>query len=351
MAGQGGRVRYDRRMRTSDFDYELPPELIAQTPVEPRDAARLLVLDRAAGRIHHRRFSEIGEFLHPGDLLVLNETRVLRARLRGNLAESGGSVEALLLRRLDAQRWEALVRPGRRLRPGRHIRFGPKLEAVVDAIADDGIRILRFPVGSDPEALGETPLPPYIHTALTDPERYQTVYSRVPGSAAAPTAGLHFTPELLARLRSAGVVTTTVTLHIGPGTFRPVMVDDPHEHPMHAEYYEIGAEACAAIAAARAHGGRVIAVGTTCVRVLEQVGLESGEGPPRPGAGWTRLLILPGHRFRLVDALITNFHLPRSTLLMLVSALAGREQILAAYREAVAQRYRFFSFGDAMLIV
>jgi S-adenosylmethionine:tRNA ribosyltransferase-isomerase len=340
-------------MRTSDFDYDLPPELIAQTPVEPRDAARLLVLDRAADRIHHRRFSEIGEFLHAGDLLVLNETRVLRARLRGALAGSGGAVEALLLRRLDAERWEALVRPGRRLRPGRRIRFGPEpeLEAVVEALADDGVRILRFPAGSDPEVLGETPLPPYIHAALADPERYQTVYGRVPGSAAAPTAGLHFTPELLDRLRSSGVGATTVTLHIGPGTFRPVTVDNPREHPMHAEYYEIGAEACAAITATRARGRRVIAVGTTCVRVLEQVGLEAGEGPPRPGSGWTRLLILPGHRFRLVDALITNFHLPRSTLLMLVSALAGRERILAAYREAVEHRYRFFSFGDAMLIL
>jgi S-adenosylmethionine:tRNA ribosyltransferase-isomerase len=325
--------------------------LIAQTPAEPRDAARLLVLDRTAAHLRHRRFSEVGEFLHPGDLLVLNETRVLRARLRGTLAESGGAVDILLLRRLDGERWEALARPGRRLRPGRRIRFGADLEAVVDAAGDEGVRILRFPAGTDPEALGETPLPPYIHAGLDDPERYQTVYSRVPGSAAAPTAGLHFTPELLTRLRASGVDTTTITLHIGPGTFRPVTVDDPREHPMHAEYYEIDAGACAAITAARARGGRIVAVGTTCVRVLEQVGLAAGDGPPAPGAGWTRLLILPGHRFRLVDALITNFHLPRSTLLMLVSALAGRERILAAYREAVAHRYRFFSFGDAMLIL
>ena len=346
-----GVVRYDRAVRTDDFDYELPPALIAQTPVEPRDASRLLVLDRSRVGVEHRRFSEIGAYLRPGDLLVLNETRVLRARLRGVVVDTGGAAEALLLRQIDAERWEALVRPGRRLRPGRVVRFGDALEAVVESVAEDGARVLRFPVGLDPQAIGETPLPPYIHAPLADPERYQTVYGTAPGSAAAPTAGLHFTPDLLERLRAGGVRTASVLLHVGPGTFRPVSSDDPREHPMHAEYYTIGSETCDAIMETRAGGGRIVAVGTTCVRVLEQVGLDAGEGPPRPGEGWTRLLILPGHRFRLVDALVTNFHLPRSTLLMLVSAFAGRERVLAAYAEAVRQRYRFFSFGDAMLIV
>ena len=350
LAPSPGPMRYHRPVRTADFDYDLPPELIAQTPVEPRDASRLLVLDRATGGISHRTFAEIGDYLRPGDLLVLNETRVLRARLHGVL-ESGGGAEALLLRQLDPERWEALVRPGRRLRRGRRIRFAHGVEALVEEVREEGVRVLRFPPGADPEALGATPLPPYIHTSLADPERYQTVYGRVPGSAAAPTAGLHFTPELLATLQAHGVGITTITLHIGPGTFRPVTVDDPREHPMHAEFYTVGEQSCAAITATRTRGGRVVAVGTTAVRTLEQIGLDAGEGPLRAGSGWTRLLILPGHRFRLVDALLTNFHLPRSTLLMLVSALAGREQVLAAYREAVARRYRFFSFGDAMLIL
>jgi S-adenosylmethionine:tRNA ribosyltransferase-isomerase len=342
-------IPYDRSMRTEDFDYELPAELIAQTPIEPRDASRLLVLDKRTGGVEHARFSAIGDYLRPNDLLVLNETRVLRARLRGRLVDGNGAAEALLLRRIDAERWEALVRPGRRLGPGRGIRFG-EIEAVVEAVVENGARVLRFPPGTDPESMGETPLPPYIHTPLADPERYQTVYASVPGSAAAPTAGLHFTPELLASLRDRGVRTTTVLLHVGPGTFRPVTVEDPRQHPMHAEWYQIDAEACAAINQTRAAGGRVIAVGTTSVRVLEQAGVDAADRPLRPGSGWTRLLILPGHRFAVVDALVTNFHLPRSTLLMLVSALAGREHILAAYREAVARRYRFFSFGDAMLI-
>jgi S-adenosylmethionine:tRNA ribosyltransferase-isomerase len=336
-------------VRTDDFDFHMPADLIAQTPIEPRDAARLLVLNRATGATGHAVFAEIGRYLRRNDLLVVNETRVLRARLRGRLADTGGAVEALLVRRIDADRWEALVRPGRRLRPGRRVAFGA-IEAYVEDMADHGARVLRFPPGTDPERVGETPLPPYIRTPLTDPERYQTVYGTVPGSAAAPTAGLHFTPELLASLRDQGVNTATVLLHVGPGTFRPVSVDDPREHPMHAEWYQIDATACAAIGRARAAGGRVVAVGTTSVRVLEQAGIDAGEGPLRPGSGWTRLLILPGYRFSVVDALVTNFHLPRSTLLMLVSALAGRERVLAAYREAVDRRYRFFSFGDAMLI-
>ena len=343
-------VRYDRIVRTDDFDYELPPELIAQTPIEPRDASRLLVLDKITGATEHTRFSAIGDHLRANDLLVLNETRVLRARLRGRLVDSDGAAEALLLRRLDGERWEALVRPGRRLRPGRRVHFG-EIEAVVEDVTTNGARVLRFPPGADPEGVGETPLPPYIRTPLADPERYQTVYGSVPGSAAAPTAGLHFTPALLAALRDRGVKTATVLLHVGPGTFRPVGVEDPRQHPMHAEWYQIGADACDALERTRAAGGRVVAVGTTSVRVLEQAGIDAAGAPLRPGSGWTRLLILPGHRFTVVDALVTNFHLPRSTLLMLVSALAGRDHILAAYREAVERRYRFFSFGDAMLIV
>ena len=348
--GPRSTVRYDRGVRTDDFDYELPAELIAQTPIEPRDASRLLVLDKATGATEHTHFSAIGDYLRTEDLLVLNETRVLRARLHGQLADTGGAVEALLLRRLDTERWEALVRPGRRLRPGRRVRFG-EIEAVVEALTDDGARVLRFPPGADPERVGETPLPPYIHTPLADPERYQTVYASVPGSAAAPTAGLHFTPALLAELGQRGVKTATILLHVGPGTFRPVAVEDPRHHPMHAEWYEIGEDACDAIDRTRSVGGRVIAVGTTSVRVLEQAGSDAAGGPLRPGSGWTRLLILPGHRFAVVDALVTNFHLPRSTLLMLVSALAGRDRVLAAYGEAVTRRYRFFSFGDAMLII
>lgn len=343
-------------MRTNDFDYHLPEDLIAQTPIEPRDAARLLVLHKRSGAVEHRIFREIGEYLRPGDLLVMNDTRVLRARLHGRLADTGGAVEALLLRELGNGRWEALVRPGRRLRVGRRVVFGASgnesaMEAVVAEVLPGGERVLAFPPDADPQTLGETPLPPYIHAPLADPERYQTVYARESGSAAAPTAGLHFTPELLERLRTQGVQTATVTLHIGSGTFRPVSVDDPREHPMHAEFYRFSSEAAAAITRTRARGGRVVCVGTTAVRVLEQVGSAAGDGPPQPAEGWTRLLILPGHRFRLVDALITNFHLPRSTLLMLVSALAGREHILHAYQEAVLRRYRFYSFGDAMLII
>lgn len=338
-------------MRTADFAYDLPPELIAQHPAEPRDAARLLVLDRTTGAIRHRVFREIDEELRPGDLLVLNDTRVLRARLRGRLP-SGTEAELLLLRDLGGGRWEALVRPGKRLRPGRTLLLGrdSSVEATVEAVSAGGERIVRLPDGVDPETLGETPLPPYIRTPAADPERYQTVYARAPGSAAAPTAGLHFTPELLDRLRGRGVGTATLTLHIGPGTFRPVQTDDPREHPMHAEFFRINQEAVAALRAARERGGRIVAVGTTVVRTLEQAasgGLEHMD----ESEGWTRLLILPGHRFQAVDALVTNFHLPRSTLLMLVSSLASRDLVLRAYAEAVACRYRFYSFGDAMLVV
>ncbi len=351
-------------MRTSDFDYELPPELIAQTPIEPRDASRLLVVDRANGDLAHRQFRDIGDYLRPGDLLVANRSRVIPARLRGRKAGSGGAVEALLLARrpdLGADTWEALVRPGRRIREGQDLIFerpddpGAALSATVLARTEAGGRILRFapPASGEPvdavlARLGSVPLPPYIHAPLANPERYQTVYSREPGSAAAPTAGLHFTPELLERLRAQGIETAFVVLHVGLDTFRPVEEDDPREHKMHSEAFELDAEAAAQINAARARGGRIVAVGTTSMRVLESLPEAPGVEPCQ---GRTALFIMPGHRFHLVDALITNFHLPRSSLMLLVSAFADSDLIRRAYAEAVAQRYRFFSFGDAMLII
>jgi S-adenosylmethionine:tRNA ribosyltransferase-isomerase len=352
-------------MRTSDFDYDLPPELIAQTPIEPRDASRLMVVQRASGELAHRHFRDIGDYLRPGDLLVANRSRVIPARLAGRKADSGGAVEVLLLARrpdLGAECWEALVRPGRRIREGQEIIFEAPhpdgqpnaLAAVVVSRTEAAGRILRFlpPASGEPvdavlARLGSVPLPPYIHAPLANPERYQTVYAREPGSAAAPTAGLHFTPELLARLREQGVETAFVLLHVGLDTFRPVEEEDPREHKMHSEAFELDAEAAAQINAARARGGRVIAVGTTSVRVLESLPDAPTVAPCR---GRTSLFITPGYQFRLVDALITNFHLPRSSLMMLVSAFAGADLIRRAYAEAVAQRYRFFSFGDAMLI-
>ncbi len=369
-------------MRTSDFDYHLPQELIAQTPAEPRDSSRLLVLPRDGGPIAHRRFTDILAYLAPGDLLVANESRVLPARLLGQKATTGGHVEALLLRPGPEQPWrpralggnlvwEALVKPGRSVRPGTRLVFsaaaregrpgppaGAVLEATVIGRTEIGGRLLQFdqPPEAWLERVGLMPLPPYIHTPLADPERYQTVYSRVPGSAAAPTAGLHFTPRLLAALREKGVGWATVTLHIGLDTFRPVQEEDPTTHPMHREWYELPAVTAAAINAARAAGRRVVVVGTTTVRVLETVAREQGVGDPpgdelRPASGWSQLFIYPGFRFRVTESLLTNFHLPRSTLMLLVSALAGRERILAAYEEAVRERYRFYSFGDAMLIL
>jgi S-adenosylmethionine:tRNA ribosyltransferase-isomerase len=340
---------------TSDFDYDLPPELIAQTPVEPRDASRLLVLERETGTIHHTTFAEIGAFLRSGDLLVLNDSRVLAARLLGERVPTGGRVEALLVREAAPGRWEALLRPGSRLRAGQELRFSrgeSTLNAHVETWLEDGICLLAFHDPSvRPDLLGSVPLPPYIEAHLADPERYQTVYADELGSVAAPTAGLHFTPELLNQLRQQGIETAFLTLHVGPATFRPVHAEDAREHPMHAEYYRLTQGAAAQLSRARREGRRVIAVGTTSVRVLEQVGSGLRGTDVPPSEGWTRLLILPGHRFRVLDGLITNFHLPRSTLLMLVSALAGREQVLAAYREAIAQRYRFYSIGDAMLIL
>lgn len=347
-------------MRTDDFDYQLPPELIAQTPVEPRDASRLLVLDRQTGALSHAQFRDIGLYLRPGDLLVANESRVLAARLFGRKT-TGGSVELLLLRQRDERTWEALV-GGKGVRPGTQLRITrpddetAALQADVLELLPHGGRLLQFDQPVEPllPALGVMPLPPYIHTRLDNPERYQTVYSATHGSAAAPTAGLHFTPELIDALRQQGVQWATVTLHVGLDTFRPVQVDDPTQHTMHSEYYELGPAAAAAINQARAEGRRIIAVGTTTVRVLEtaaQQADQAGQRELQPGSGNTTIFIYPPYTFRAVDGLITNFHLPRSTLMMLVSALAGREHILAAYAEAVRERYRFFSFGDAMLII
>ncbi|WP_211230007.1 tRNA preQ1(34) S-adenosylmethionine ribosyltransferase-isomerase QueA [Desulfovirgula thermocuniculi] len=338
----------------SDYDFELPPELIAQEPAGRRDESRLLVLFRATGRLEHRLFRDLVEYLVPGDVLVLNETRVIPARLRAKKAGNGGEVELLLLRQLEGECWEALVRPGRRAKPGTRLVLGGGLaECVVGERTGTGGRRVYFssplPVSELIARLGEVPLPPYIKKYPQDPERYQTVYARRDGSVAAPTAGLHFTPELLERIEKSGVKIARILLHVGLGTFRPVRVEDITRHHMHAEYYEVSPEAAEVINGARAGGGRVVAVGTTSVRCLETVAGEDGR--VKPGAGWTDLFIYPGYRFRAVDALITNFHLPRSTLLMLVSAFAGREKILAAYRVAVEKRYRFFSFGDAMLIL
>ena len=365
-------------MRTDDFDYHLPPELIAQTPVEPRDSSRLLALDRSTGRVEHHQFQDILELIPSGAVLVLNRSRVIPARLYGRRKDTGGRVELLLLRREAGGVWQALGKPGRRLRPGTvialesansvpgsQVKTAPGnrspgesvgVEAEVLSVGGDGIRRIRLSMEDGIDRMGEMPLPPYIHERLADPERYQTVYSREPGSAAAPTAGLHFTLELLDALRARGVETAYVTLHVGLDTFRPVSEDDPAEHAIHTEYYELTGETADVLTRARAGGRPIIAVGTTSVRTLEQVGrdreeagLEEGD-PIGAASGQADLFILPGHRFRLVDGMITNFHLPRSTLVMLVSAFAGRENILAAYQEAIEQRYRFYSFGDAMLI-
>lgn len=341
-------------MRTQEFDYYLPPELIAQQPVEPRDAARLMVLDRQTGEITETVFRDIVSFLGPRDLLVLNDTRVRPARLIGRKQDTGGVAEVLLLEPRGNDYWEALVKPGRRLKPGTVIEFGAQGELaaeIIDYTPSKG-RIIKFVYTGDFDrllhTLGEVPLPPYIHEELADKERYQTVYSRQEGSAAAPTAGLHFTRELLADLGQHGIKMATVTLHVGLGTFRPVETEHVEEHRMHAEFYSVSPEAAALINQAKAEGGRVVAVGTTSTRVLESVATTDGE--VSPGSGWTDIFIYPGYTFKVVDALITNFHLPRSSLLMLVSAFAGRERILTAYNEAVRRRFRFFSFGDAMFI-
>lgn len=341
-------------MKLSDFDYHLPDELIGQRPAEPRDHSRLLVLDRGAAELSHRHFYDLPQFLRPGDALVVNDTKVLPARLIGVKAGTGGECELLLLKRLDAHHWETLARPGKRLKPGARIEFGDgRLVAEIEEILPDGGRIVRFEYSGVFEELldqlGQMPLPPYITERLADPNRYQTVYAREQGSAAAPTAGLHFTHELLAKLADMGVERYAVTLHVGLGTFRPVAVEDVAQHAMHSEYYQLDAATAAGLNRVRARGGRIIAVGTTAVRTLETVAAPDGTFAAQ--SGWTQIFIYPGYRFKAVDAMITNFHLPKSTLLMLISAFAGRERVLAAYAEAVAQRYRFFSFGDAMLIL
>lgn len=351
----------------SDFDYDLPQELIAQTPIEPRDSSRLLIVNRSSGTLDHRYFHDIGDYLRPGDLLIANQSRVIPARLLGQRLETGGAVEILLLAErpdLGPDHWETLVRPGRRLREGTRIGFGdehsqdPMLQAEILHRTDAGGRIVRFWTGNASniavrdliERLGRMPLPPYIHETLADPERYQTVYARISGSAAAPTAGLHFTPHLLEDLRRQGVRVGFVTLHVGLDTFRPVESEDYREHKMHSEMIDLDAPTAELIRETRKAGGRVVAVGTTAVRVLESVASFS-DGEIQPYSGSTRLFITPGYRFQVVEAMITNFHLPRSTLLLLVGAFAGKQLIEEAYQEAIRERYRFFSFGDAMLIV
>lgn len=339
-------------MKTSDFNFDLPAELIAQDPLKDRSASRLLVLDRRTGEREHRHFREILNYLQPGDCLVLNDTRVIPARLMGEKEGTGAAIETLLLRRREGDVWESLVKPGKKARPGTIIRYGDLLTGEVLKVEEGGNRLIRFQYEGIFEELldrlGQMPLPPYITHQLQDRERYQTVYARHDGSAAAPTAGLHFTKELLSEVQSMGVDIAYVTLHVGLGTFRPVKVDEVTAHHMHSEYFEVPAEAAKKVNSARASGHRVIAVGTTSCRTLESAA--DADGLLQPGSGDTDIFIYPGYTFKCIDALITNFHLPESTLLMLVSALAGRENVLEAYREAVKERYRFFSFGDAMLI-
>jgi S-adenosylmethionine:tRNA ribosyltransferase-isomerase len=342
-------------LRTSDFDYELPAQYIAQTPLEPRDSSKLMVLDRSSGEIQHSIFSHLGAYLNPGDILVVNETRVIPARLFARKIPGGGRVEILLLQKLNSLTWEALV-GGKGLSTGKQLQVEPKQEgdhaptALIEAVLPGAQRVIRF---SEPlevlfPTIGHTPLPPYIHERLANPERYQTVYARTAGSAAAPTAGLHFTPGLIDNLKTSGIRFAKVTLHVGLDTFAPVTEPDPQEHKIHTEWCQLSPEDAEAINQARFDGGRVIAVGTTTVRTLESAvhngRLTSYEGP-------TSLFILPGYQFKAVNGMITNFHLPRSTLLMLVSAFAGRENILNAYEEAKKAGYRFYSFGDAMLII
>ena len=340
-------------MKTSDFDYDLPPELIAQTPTARRDASRLLCLDKTTGAFSHHHFYDLPDFLRPGDCLILNDSRVLPARLLGNRLPGGGACEVLLLVDRGENVWECIVRPGKHLRAGAKMTFGTgELTAEVAEVLPDGNRLVKFAYEGIflevLERLGKMPLPPYIKAELQDRERYQTVYSKVNGSAAAPTAGLHFTPELLEKIQAMGVKLGYVTLHVGLGTFRPVKEEELEAHEMHSEYCVIPAETADLINETKANGGRVICVGTTSCRTIESWAGE--DGTMKPSAGWTSIYIYPGYRFKVMDALITNFHLPQSTLLMLVSALAGREHVLAAYEEAVRERYRFFSFGDAMFI-
>jgi S-adenosylmethionine:tRNA ribosyltransferase-isomerase len=343
-----------RDMKTSDFDYHLPPELIAQTPLEPRDRSRLMVLERTSGSIEHRRFSDLVDYLKPGDVLVFNDSRVIPARLKGKKADTGGKVELLLLRQLENAVWEVLLKPAKRVAVGTELEIGDseaKVWAEIIEEGKEGIKVIRFPREMQLPKLGKIPLPPYIRTPLADDERYQTVYARVPGSVAAPTAGLHFTPQLLEKLKEKGVELLFVTLHVGLDTFRPVREEDPLKHPIHKEYGIVTEEVASRLNQAKGEGRRVICVGTTTVRIIEGAAQASQESVIEPFEGGVSLFILPGYRFRLVDALITNFHLPRSTLLMLVAAFAGKDFIFSAYEEAIARKYRFYSFGDAMLIL
>lgn len=340
-------------MNTKDFYYDLPKELIAQTPIKERTHSKLMVLDRAEHTIEHRHFYDITEYLKPGDCLVMNNTRVIPARLYGAKEGSGGKIEFLLLKRIDINTWEVILRPGKKAKVGSRFEFGGGLlKAEVLKIIEDGNRIVRFEFDGIWEELldrlGEMPLPPYISEKLEDKERYQTVYSKIEGSAAAPTAGLHFTNELLEKIRGMGVKTAFVTLHVGLGTFRPVSVENVEEHKMHTEFYSVSEEAADTVNETKKRGGRIIAVGTTSVRTLESVADESGI--LKPCSGETGIFIYPGYKFKCVDALITNFHLPESTLLMLISAFYNKEDIFKAYKEAIDEKYRFFSFGDAMFI-
>jgi len=340
-------------MNTKDFYYDLPEELIAQTPLKDRASSRLMVLHRNDKTIEHKHFSDIIDYLHKGDCLVLNNTRVIPARLYGEKENTGGKIEFLLLKRIDTFTWEVILKPGRKAKEGARFTFGNGiLKAEVIEVKEDGNRIVRFKFDGIWEEildrLGEMPLPPYIHEKLTDRERYQTVYSKIEGSAAAPTAGLHFTEELISKIKEKGIEIAYVTLHVGLGTFRPVSVDNVEDHKMHSEYYEIPPETAKIVNRTKKKGGRIVAVGTTSVRTLETCGDENGNVAEQ--CGNTEIFIYPGYKFKVVDALITNFHLPESTLMMLVSALYSKEEIFKAYETAVAEKYRFFSFGDAMYI-
>ncbi len=341
-------------MKTSDFYFELPPELIAQDPLKDRSASRLLCLERESGRVEHRRFTELLDYLRPGDCLVMNDTKVIPARLYGRKADTDAVVELLLLKRRKGDVWETLVKPGRKAKPGCRLIFGDGLlKGEITDIVEDGNRLIHFTYEGVFEEildrLGEMPLPPYITHKLEDKNRYQTVYAKKEGSAAAPTAGLHFTDSYMEDIRGAGVKIAYVTLHVGLGTFRPVKVEDVQEHHMHSEFYQVDEAQARIVNETKRAGGRVIAVGTTSCRTLESATDENGV--LYAGGGWTDIFIYPGYKFRMMDGLLTNFHLPESTLLMLVSAFAGRERVLAAYEEAVRERYRFFSFGDAMLVI
>jgi S-adenosylmethionine:tRNA ribosyltransferase-isomerase len=336
------------------YNFDLPEDLIAQTPLLERSSSRLLILSREDGTMEHRTFKDITDYLKKGDTLVLNDTRVIPARLFGVKEDTGAKAEILLLKSLGQDRWETLVKPGKKLKLGNVIVFSNELKAVIESEGDMGARVLRFSYqGVFQEILdrlGQMPLPPYIKDKLEDKERYQTVYARHEGSAAAPTAGLHFTEQLLQEIRAKGVTVAFITLHVGLGTFRPMSVERVEDHVMHEEYYSLSQETADLLNKTRMDGGRVVAVGTTSARTLETVGKKCGGGPLKESSGWTSIFMFPGYEFTIVDALITNFHLPKSTLVMLVSALAGREHILEAYQEAVKEKYRFFSFGDAMLI-